>query len=78
MEAVGAHWEPWEEDAVLVDTETPRYADHTKVHPVDFAGKYFRTRGPLNTIPGPQRRPVIVQAGASARTVHLISAWLFG
>jgi len=66
MEAVGALWESWEEGAVLVDQETPRYADHTKVHPVDFTGKYFRTRGPLNTIPGPQRRPVIVQAGASA------------
>jgi FMN-dependent oxidoreductase (nitrilotriacetate monooxygenase family) len=66
MEAVGALWESWEEGAVLVDQETPRYADHNKVHPVDFTGKYFRTRGPLNTIPGPQRRPVIVQAGASA------------
>jgi FMN-dependent oxidoreductase (nitrilotriacetate monooxygenase family) len=65
MEAVGALWDSWEEGAVLVDQETPRYADHTKVHPVDFEGKYFRTRGPLNTIPGPQRRPVIVQAGAS-------------
>jgi alkanesulfonate monooxygenase SsuD/methylene tetrahydromethanopterin reductase-like flavin-dependent oxidoreductase (luciferase family) len=39
MEAVGALWESWEEDAVLVDQETPRYADHTKVHPVDFTGK---------------------------------------
>ena len=65
MEAVGALWESWEEGAVLVDQETPRYADHAKVHPVDFVGKYFKTRGPLNTIPGPQRRPVIVQAGAS-------------
>jgi long-chain alkane monooxygenase len=65
MEAVGALWDSWEPDAVLVDQETPRYADHTKVHTVDFAGKYFKTRGPLNTIPGPQRRPVIVQAGAS-------------
>jgi len=66
MEAVGALWDSWEEGAVLVDQETPRYADHTKVHPVEFTGKYFRTRGPLNTIPGPQRRPVVVQAGASA------------
>lgn len=65
MEAVGALWESWEEGAVLLDQETPRYADHTKVHHVDFVGKYFKTRGPLNTIPGPQRRPVIVQAGAS-------------
>jgi long-chain alkane monooxygenase len=66
MEAIGALWDSWDPDAVLVDQETPRYADHTKVHTVDFAGKYFKTRGPLNTIPGPQRRPVIVQAGASA------------
>jgi len=65
MEAVGALWDSWEPGAVLVDQETPRYADHTKVHTVDFEGKYFKTRGPLNTIPGPQRRPVIVQAGAS-------------
>jgi alkanesulfonate monooxygenase SsuD/methylene tetrahydromethanopterin reductase-like flavin-dependent oxidoreductase (luciferase family) len=66
MEAVGALWDSWEDGAVLVDQDEPRYADHTKVHPVDFEGKYFKTRGPLNTIPGPQRRPVIVQAGASS------------
>jgi alkanesulfonate monooxygenase SsuD/methylene tetrahydromethanopterin reductase-like flavin-dependent oxidoreductase (luciferase family) len=49
-----------------MDQDTPRYADHTKVHPIDFDGKYFKVRGPLNTIPGPQRRPVIAQAGNSA------------
>lgn len=65
MDAANALWGSWEEDAVVLDQDTPRYADHTKVHTVDFEGKYFRTRGPLNTIPGPQRRPVIVQAGAS-------------
>ncbi len=43
MEAVGALWDSWEQGAVLVDEETPRYADHTKVHTVDFEGKYFRT-----------------------------------
>ena len=30
-----------------------------------LAGEFFRTRGPLNTMPGPQRRPVICQAGGS-------------
>jgi long-chain alkane monooxygenase len=30
MEAVGALWDSWEEGAVLVDQDTPRYADHTK------------------------------------------------
>jgi alkanesulfonate monooxygenase SsuD/methylene tetrahydromethanopterin reductase-like flavin-dependent oxidoreductase (luciferase family) len=63
MEAVGALWDSWEEGAVLVDQETPRYADHTKVHTVDFEGKYFKIRGPLNTIPG---RPVPAERLSSA------------
>jgi len=41
------------------------YADFRKVHPIDFVGKYFKSRGPLNMPPGPQRRPVICQAGLS-------------
>jgi FMN-dependent oxidoreductase (nitrilotriacetate monooxygenase family) len=63
MEVVGRLWESWEPDAVQAADGV--YADHTKVHPIDFEGKYFRSRGPLNTIPGPQRRPVICQAGGS-------------
>jgi FMN-dependent oxidoreductase (nitrilotriacetate monooxygenase family) len=63
MEVVGRLWESWEPDAVVAADGV--YADHTKVHPIDFEGKYFRSRGPLNTIPGPQRRPVICQAGGS-------------
>jgi FMN-dependent oxidoreductase (nitrilotriacetate monooxygenase family) len=65
MDVVSQLWESWEPDAVLLDQDTPRYADHTKVHPINFEGKYFKSRGPLNTIPGPQRRPVIAQAGNS-------------
>ncbi len=65
MDVVGQLWESWEPDAVLMDQETPRYADHTKVHPINFEGTYFKCRGPLNTVPGPQRRPVIAQAGNS-------------
>ncbi|WP_280505689.1 NtaA/DmoA family FMN-dependent monooxygenase [Nocardia farcinica] len=65
MEVVSQLWDSWEPDALVHDTETPRYADHTKVHPIDFEGKYFKCRGPLNTIPGPQRRPVVAQAGNS-------------
>jgi FMN-dependent oxidoreductase (nitrilotriacetate monooxygenase family) len=66
MDAVNQLWDSWEPDAVVADQEANIYVDHTKVHVVDFDGKYYKTRGPLNTIPGPQRRPVIVQAGASA------------
>jgi len=65
MDAVNQLWESWEPDAVLANAERNIYVDHNKVHVIDFEGKYFKTRGPLNTVPGPQRRPVIVQAGNS-------------
>jgi alkanesulfonate monooxygenase SsuD/methylene tetrahydromethanopterin reductase-like flavin-dependent oxidoreductase (luciferase family) len=42
-----------------------RFRDHTKVHPIHFEGRFYKSRGPLNTAPGPQRRPVICQAGGS-------------
>ena len=57
----------WEPDAVVMDRERGLYADHTKVHPVNHEGRFFKCRGPLNTVPSPQRRPVFVQAGGSPR-----------
>jgi FMN-dependent oxidoreductase (nitrilotriacetate monooxygenase family) len=65
MDAVSALWDSWEPGALVLDEQEPRFADHTKVHPVNFEGKYFKTRGPLSTAPGPQHRPVIAQAGNS-------------
>jgi alkanesulfonate monooxygenase SsuD/methylene tetrahydromethanopterin reductase-like flavin-dependent oxidoreductase (luciferase family) len=50
---------------VVMDRETSTYVDHTKVHTIDFQGKYYSSRGPLNTMPSPQGRPVITQAGGS-------------
>lgn len=58
-------WDSWEPDAVLADVERGVYADHTKVHTVDFEGKFYSSRGPLNTTPSPQGRPVFLQAGGS-------------
>ncbi|RKR73021.1 NtaA/DmoA family FMN-dependent monooxygenase [Frondihabitans australicus] len=55
----------WEEGAVVADPEAGIYADHTKVHPIDFEGEYFKSRGPLNTIPGPQRLVPVCSAGSS-------------
>ena len=65
MDVVSKLWESWEPDAVVADTETGIYADFSKVHPINHVGEFFKCRGPLNTIPGPQRRPVICQAGGS-------------
>ncbi|MEJ0019834.1 MAG: NtaA/DmoA family FMN-dependent monooxygenase [Acetobacteraceae bacterium] len=65
MAVVNQLWASWEPDAVVADPATGMFADHTKVHPIDFEGRWYRSRGPLNTPPGPQGRPVICQAGGS-------------
>jgi FMN-dependent oxidoreductase (nitrilotriacetate monooxygenase family) len=60
-------FDSWDPDAVVMDTETGTYADHTKVHAINFEGQFFRCRGPLNTVRSPQGKPVFVQAGGSPR-----------
>ncbi|SNS37810.1 NtaA/DmoA family FMN-dependent monooxygenase [Rhodococcoides kyotonense] len=65
MQVVSQLWESWDPDALGIDEQRAVFADHTKVHPIHFEGRFHRSRGPLNTIPGPQRRPVVCQAGGS-------------
>ncbi|MFT4262796.1 MAG: NtaA/DmoA family FMN-dependent monooxygenase [Nocardioides sp.] len=60
-------WTSWDEDAVLLDEATQTWADYRKVHTVDFVGKYFSSRGPLNAPQSPQGLPAFVQAGGSPR-----------
>jgi long-chain alkane monooxygenase len=60
-------WASWDPDAVVRDRATNTYADHTKVRPINFVGKYYKCRGPLNCVPSPQGRPAFVQAGGSPR-----------
>jgi len=60
-------WGSWDQDAVVLDRETGTYADYRKVRPINFVGKYYKCRGPLNCVPGPQGRPTFVQAGGSPR-----------
>jgi FMN-dependent oxidoreductase (nitrilotriacetate monooxygenase family) len=60
-------FDSWEADAVVMDRERGVYAYSTKVHPIHFKGEFFKCRGPLNTVPSLQGRPVFVQAGGSPR-----------
>lgn len=60
-------WESWEPDAVVRDRERGIDADHEKVHRIDFEGRFYKSRGPLNTVRPPQGRPVLCQAGASPK-----------
>jgi FMN-dependent oxidoreductase (nitrilotriacetate monooxygenase family) len=67
FDIVNQLWDSWEADAVVMDRQTHTFADFNKVHTIDFHGKYFKSRGPLNTVPSPQHRPTFLQAGASPR-----------
>src|SRR6185503_12222390 len=60
-------WDSWDKDAVVLDRETDTYADYRKVRPINFKGKFYKCRGPLNCAPSPQGRPAFVQAGGSPR-----------
>ncbi len=68
-------WDAWEPDAVVLDRETPMFADGSKVHAVNHEGKYFRCRGPLNAPRSPQGRPPICQAGGSSRGQDFAARW---
>ena len=58
-------WDSWEDGAEIGDKAAGVYADTGRIHPVDYAGEFFRVRGPLNVPRSPQGRPLLVQAGSS-------------
>src|SRR5690606_35392934 len=62
-----ALWDSWEPDAVVNDRENHIFADPSKVHAVNYSGKYYKSRGPLNVVSSPQRQPLIIMAGTSPR-----------
>jgi FMN-dependent oxidoreductase (nitrilotriacetate monooxygenase family) len=60
-------WCSWEPGAVIADTASGVFADHRKVHEVNFVGEHYSVLGPLNVPPSLQGRPVLAQAGNSPR-----------
>ncbi len=67
VELVCRLFNSWEPGAVVMDRASGTFADHAKVKPINFEGRFFKCRGPLNTVPSPQGRPTFVQAGGSPR-----------
>jgi len=67
MQVVNGLWDSWEPGAIVADRESGVLIDHTKVHAIDYEGKFYKSRGPLTSGPCVQGRPVIAQAGGSPR-----------
>lgn len=68
-------WDSWEDDAIIGDRVSGRFADPAKVREIDHAGRHFQVKGPLNVSRSPQGRPVLVQAGGSEGGKALGSRW---
>jgi alkanesulfonate monooxygenase SsuD/methylene tetrahydromethanopterin reductase-like flavin-dependent oxidoreductase (luciferase family) len=70
MEVCRGLWGSWEPGALVADRKNGVLVDHTKVHAVNYQGKYFSTRGPL-TWPAPQASPSSRRPGGSPRGGNL-------
>ena len=64
-----ALWASVAPDAFVWNRETGLVADPDKIKPINHVGKFFKVKGPLASVPSPQGRPVLVQAGASPRGI---------
>ncbi|NHI16243.1 NtaA/DmoA family FMN-dependent monooxygenase [Microbacterium excoecariae] len=59
-------WETsWNDDALVMDRATGVFALPDRIHPLDFAGEHYASRGYFSAPPSPQRTPVLFQAGTS-------------
>jgi FMN-dependent oxidoreductase (nitrilotriacetate monooxygenase family) len=69
MEVMYRLWEGcWEDGAQIFDVNKGPFGtayDFSKIHKLNFQGKYHRLSGIHQTHPSPQRTPLLFQAGAS-------------
>ena len=75
LEACFALWDSWDAGALVLDKQTGTFADPSKIHYVDYAGQWIKSRGPLTTPRSPQGHPVIMQAGSSDRGREFGARW---
>lgn len=69
MDVCQALWDSVEPDAFVWNRESGQVADPLKVNAINHHGKFFKVKGPLNTVPSPQGKPVMIQAGESPRGI---------
>jgi alkanesulfonate monooxygenase SsuD/methylene tetrahydromethanopterin reductase-like flavin-dependent oxidoreductase (luciferase family) len=72
VEVVRRLWDSWEDDAEIRDVATGRFVDSGKLHYIDFAGRWFRVKGPSITPRPPQGQPVVTALAHHAGGYRLI------
>ncbi len=67
MEVCYRLWDSVPRDAIEMEKARPRFADPSRIKPVDFEGRYLRCKAVGPVLPGPGGRPLLIQAGSSGR-----------
>ena len=68
-------WNSWDEDAVVMDRENAVFTDASKVRRIEYEGKFYSSRGPLNVVRSPQNGPALIQAGRSPKGIELAAKY---
>ncbi|MCO6048968.1 LLM class flavin-dependent oxidoreductase [Mesorhizobium sp. RP14(2022)] len=58
-------WQSWDADALLLDRESGRFLDPSKMHVLNHQGPHFSVQGPLNVMRSPQDLPVLAVDGGT-------------
>lgn len=74
VEVVRRLWDSWEDDAEIRDVTTGRFVDRTKLHYVDFEGRWFSVKGPSITPRPPQGQPIVAALGHVDAAYRLIAS----
>ena len=68
-------WDSLPQEALVADRKSGIYIDQAKTRPVDYKGVYYRAAGLLSVPAYDGKRPVLLQAGASALSKEFGSKW---
>lgn len=65
-------WEgSWQDNAIVKNKINRIFTDPSKVHAVNHQGQFYQSQGVFQVAPSIQRTPVLFQAGASPKGLHL-------
>jgi FMN-dependent oxidoreductase (nitrilotriacetate monooxygenase family) len=65
VDVVTRLWDSWEDEALIGDKLSGRFADASHVHAINHRGAHYTVRGPITLPRSPQGRPVLYQSGSS-------------
>ena len=67
-------WDSWADDAIVGDRDRGRFADISKIRPIDHVGEFFSVKNALTLPRPPQGWPVLVQAGGSPAGIEFAAS----